>query len=203
MKRTLFLITLFISCELYSQNIDNEIDQYLINIENPLKMEISDFNIDTSTFVNKNNLKSSGDIKNAVKIGAWTEYSFNSWEFYESKDSKYEDPFNTIRKVELTILKEEGLYKNGKREGQWILSETNINENNANWIKTGVAEYRNGILSNKKIYWRNGKLAYDVNYPLSKKNTEILVFFWNGKLQMKIAIKGKEIEFVDNDPFSE
>ena len=106
------------------------------------------FDFDTSQFMKQNDFSTQGEIKGGLKAGKWTEYSFDSWTFIESQGADFNIE-NTSTMIEFTLLKAEGNYKNGKRDGSWTLYETDLRRLNPTWIRTGSVIYNNLAISRK------------------------------------------------------
>ena len=57
-------------------------------------------------------------------------------------------------------IQQEGFFKNGKLEGQWVAYDEN-------GIKKSIAEYTNGVKSGKWVFWNDAMLS-EVNYKDSR-----------------------------------
>ena len=127
-----------------------------------------------------------GKIRKGIKVGKWIGYYENGKLKYKSnyKNGKREGEYLIYQVYEDGKIWVKGNFKDGKGEGEFLTYYVN-----------GQLEYKrnfkDGKLENKVAfsYYENGQLRRKENYKDGKKNGEWLWYFDNGQLKYKTNYK--------------
>jgi len=111
-------------------------------------------------------LKDRGEYNMKLKDGYWVEYVIDS----------------TLLPRSITLIKKEGLYKNGKREDVWKYYKCYSKDFPLHWDFQETYEYKNGLFHG---YWRHyqvtGKIIYEQEYAYGEKDGYYKEFLYSDK----------------------
>lgn len=154
MRQTLTILILILSF----QNLFCQVDSALIilksssKIDTIAKIKISDFN----THFNKADLtpwtvlKDSGSYNaENLKTGFWKEFPIDTTALSSDKNIREKSALSETYKPQ--IVRCEGFYKNGKKEGDWSKCRASIRTEPFFWDIESTSKYKNNIKNGKEI----------------------------------------------------
>ena len=207
MKTTLFMLMFIASNVVFGQEDSFIIDLFNM-IDNPLKMEINSEKLDSISILRPSEFNRTEEYHNNEKTGKWTEYSYDSWEYYESLDEIDSLNLNGAieilpvkRIVEFTLKREVGLYRENKKSGKWTVWETNLRDSIPQWIKTKEIDYSGENTKIVMSYWNNGNVRYNAIFRNDRLDDNFVLYWNTGKKWMDGTFEdGNQIEFKEYEP---
>ncbi|PCJ83862.1 MAG: hypothetical protein COA57_10255 [Flavobacteriales bacterium] len=149
----------------------------------PVELHFNGIAISDSGFYDENNLKS----------GQWREYALDT--FQSATDTT---------PAQLVIVKEQGLYVKGKKQGEWKVLMATDKQPSFYWELMGNASYADGKKHGwQKRYTTDNQLVSQEYFANGKLDSMSVFYYINGVPQLVIQYKngvqhGKSYEFYPN-----
>ncbi len=170
MKLTYSILILFISF----QNLFCQVDSAVIILESETGVDtISKFKVsDFKTHFYKADLtpwtvlKDSGEYNNRqnLKNGFWKEYPIDTTAINSERNIKEKSTISEIYNP--AIVREEGNYSNGKKNGTWTKYSASIRTHPFFWHVESITEYKDNMKNGKEILFE----------PFSKDTLFIIIY---------------------------